>query len=296
MASSHSGISHLFSTKVFDMHRHGCIFDFVNKMKGSSMKAEEIKEIVELHDLWRKGNPEGVRADLRGANLREANLRGANLREANLRGADLRGADLRGADLRGADLWGANLRGANLWEADLREANLREADLREANLREADLREADLREANLREADLWGADLREADLRGADLRGADLRGADLRGADLWEADLRGANIEKVSWPSPTIVLLASWGTVSSDLCLELMRYDAFNHPDPKAFDAWAENGTCPYDDVHIERAASFTEKKGAWSPGPAKSAYALMQMLLKECCKQEDSNATDPND
>ena len=80
-----------------------------------------------------------VRANLRGANLRDADLRGANLRDAdlggaNLRGANLGGANLGGANLRDADLWGANLRGANLRDADLRDANLRGANLGGANL------------------------------------------------------------------------------------------------------------------------------------------------------------------
>ena len=64
----------------------------------------------------------GERADLIGADLREANLREADLWGANLREADLCRANLRGADLREADLWGANLRGANLRGADLCEA------------------------------------------------------------------------------------------------------------------------------------------------------------------------------
>ncbi len=104
------------------------------------MTKEEIKEVLEKHSHWLNEDCdgwEGMRAD-----LREADLYGADLREANLRGADLRGANLRGADLRGADLRGA------------------------------DLFEADLRSADLRKAYLFGADLREADLSGADLRGA----------------------------------------------------------------------------------------------------------------------------
>jgi uncharacterized protein YjbI with pentapeptide repeats len=143
------------------------------------MNANEIKEILALHEKWLKGLADGRGANLRGADLGGANLRGANLWEADLRGANLRGADLGGANLGGANLGGANLRGANLWEADLRGANLGGANLRGANLWEADLR---------------GANLGEADLRGANLRGANLWGADLRGANLWEADLRGANL------------------------------------------------------------------------------------------------------
>ncbi|EAW5296969.1 pentapeptide repeat-containing protein [Salmonella enterica] len=93
-------------------------------------------------------------------------------------------ADLRGADLRDANLYGADLYGANLCDADLRGANLCDADLRGADLRDANLCGADLRGA-----DLCGANLCDADLRGADLCGANLRGADLRDANLCGADL-----------------------------------------------------------------------------------------------------------
>ena len=80
--------------------------------------------------------------------------------KANLRNADLRGADLLYADLRGADFSGANLRYACLSCANLRNANLRGADLSGADLR--------------------GADLLYANLSGADFSGANLSGAYLR--------------------------------------------------------------------------------------------------------------------
>ena len=104
----------------------------------------ELASILNLHKAWIIGEDYGKRADLSGADLREADLReanlsGADLREADLRRADLSGADLRGADLSGADLSGADLSGADLSEADLREANLSGADLREADLSGADL-------------------------------------------------------------------------------------------------------------------------------------------------------------
>jgi hypothetical protein len=139
-----------------------------------------MKEILEKHTKWLRGESGGERADLHGADLRGANLGGADLSRANLDEANLDEANLRGANLYGADLSGANLRGANLYEANLRGASLREADLygadlSRANLSRANLRVTDLREANLRWADLYGADLNEADLRGASLRWADLR-------------------------------------------------------------------------------------------------------------------------
>ena len=86
------------------------------------MNANEMKEILEKHRKWLMEEPDGARANLRGADLRGANLRGADLYGADLYGADLYGANLYGADLYGADLRGANLRGADLRGADLRGA------------------------------------------------------------------------------------------------------------------------------------------------------------------------------
>ena len=79
----------------------------------------ELKIVLEKHALWLRNDPNGIRADLCGASLREASLSEVNLGGASLYGADLRGADLREASLGGADLRGADLRGADLRGADL---------------------------------------------------------------------------------------------------------------------------------------------------------------------------------
>ena len=78
----------------------------------------ELKDILEKHFLWLKGDPNGERADLSWADLYGADLSGANLSMANLRGADLCGAYLCGAYLRKADLSMANLSEANLYGAN----------------------------------------------------------------------------------------------------------------------------------------------------------------------------------
>jgi hypothetical protein len=168
--------------------------------------------------------------------------------------------------------------------ADLRSANLRSADLRSANLRSADLSFADLRSANLRFADLRSADLRFADLRSADLSFADLRSADLSFADLSFADLRSADLSSANLTSPTAVLLAMWGDLSQQLCADLMLFDADNHPDKTAFDHWAAGGSCPYSDVHVQRAANFSERKELWGKGQPCRPYDLMTRVLAECC------------
>ena len=159
----------------------------------------KLNKILSNHKLWLTDKPNGIRADLKGANLKGANLSGADLKYANLYGANLYDADLSGADLYGAnlgcaDLRSADLKGTYLKGANLSGADLRNADLRSANLYDADLSGADLYGANLYGANLGCADLRDVNLRDVnlgcvDLSGADLKGADLSGANLWDADL-----------------------------------------------------------------------------------------------------------
>jgi len=80
------------------------------------------------------GAPEGVRLEVRGADLEEVNLQNANLQGANLQGANLQKSNLFKANLRGADLQGANLRQANLARVDLWDADCQDASFYEANL------------------------------------------------------------------------------------------------------------------------------------------------------------------
>ena len=137
-------------------------------------------------------------------------------------------------------------------------------------------------------ADLTGADLTGANLTGANLSEACLTGAYLSRAYLRGANLRGANLREAQLPATTMMLLAYWGDVSPELCRDLMRYDAANHPDPSAFDRWAEGGPCPYTGVRIERAARFIQQATLWSPGEAPSAYQLMVRLIREKCADSD--------
>ena len=120
------------------------------------MDKDNLKKVLELHQLWLFGDESGKRADLSGADLSGANLSGANLSDANLCSADLSGADLSGADLSGVDLKGANLLGADLSDAKLSYVNLRCACLSCANLSGANLRSANLSNAYLSGADLRG--------------------------------------------------------------------------------------------------------------------------------------------
>ena len=97
----------------------------------------ELNDILSKHELWLKGDPYGVRADLSGANLSDANLSDANLSYANLSYADLSRANLSDANLSYADLSRANLSDANLSDANLSYADLSDANLSYANLSDA---------------------------------------------------------------------------------------------------------------------------------------------------------------
>ena len=138
------------------------------------MNSVELKNILDLHEKWINGEPDGKKADLRWA--------------------DLRLADLSRADLHGADLTGANLRAANLRWADLSEACLCYAELSGANLYMTNLIKADLNGVDLRFANIYGTDLNYACLSFADLSRTSLHRANLIGADLHCANLHDANL------------------------------------------------------------------------------------------------------
>jgi WD40 repeat protein/3',5'-cyclic AMP phosphodiesterase CpdA len=99
----------------------------------------------------------GVRADLRGRNLRGEDFSDRDLRWADLTDADLTEARLAGTDLTGAALCGARLVDARLDRALLAGADLRGADLTRARLLGADLRGATLAGSRWRRASLVGA-------------------------------------------------------------------------------------------------------------------------------------------
>lgn len=132
------------------------------------MEQEKIAEILRLHELWLRGDSNGVRANLAGADLTHVNLAKANLKSANLAGVSLAGACLKRANLKGA-----NLAEANLAEANLNRSILANANLSGANLVRASLAYANLTSANLTDAILSGAILARANLHCANLVGAE---------------------------------------------------------------------------------------------------------------------------
>ena len=73
------------------------------------MKDKKVKEVLDSHKKWMRGELGEIFANFQNADLRDKDLQGEDLRGANLQDADLRGARLWGANLQDADLRGANV-------------------------------------------------------------------------------------------------------------------------------------------------------------------------------------------
>ena len=194
----------------------------------------------------------------------------SNLENANLRSANLESAKLGSANLVNANLGFANLRFANLGNANLENANLRSANLENANLENADLRYTNLRYANLGSVNLENANLENADLESANLE---------------NTNLVNANLKNTKLPSPTMILLANWGELSKKTTKMLMRLDCSSIPDGKRlFARWKKIGVCPYEDVNVQRVASFNEHRKWWTYGPPPTIWEAMCAVLDEKC------------
>ncbi len=126
------------------------------------MHQDQLNKQLKLHTQWFNGNPDGIKGDLTGQDLRNLDLSNTDLRKIVLDGADLRGANLfmtnlmyaslKGVNLSetvlqstimtGADLAGANLSGAKLSYVSLGYSNLTGVDLSRAVLSACEMREA----------------------------------------------------------------------------------------------------------------------------------------------------------
>lgn len=181
----------------------------------------DVVRFVAAHERFVKRAADGVRLQLRFADMRGLILQRRDLSEADFAGSDwsrsrlamskfirasfycatLVRADLRGADLSQADLRGASLRGANLYGAMLDDADFRDAELAVANALDgyhlARIDDGGPTPETGSDPARRGVDLRNCSLKRARLSGARLQGADFSGANLHGAQFRGARLDRV---------------------------------------------------------------------------------------------------
>jgi uncharacterized protein YjbI with pentapeptide repeats len=192
--------------------------------------------------------------------------------------------NLSGMDLSWVNLSGANLSGTNLTKADLSGSDLSTANLSRANLTEAVLSKADLSRADLFKANLSRANLFRADLSKADLSRADLSNANLTSANFSWTTINKAKFFFNTFPPVSFFMQLYLGEISNDLCLELMRRDAWAHPDPVAFDHWANGDGCPYHGMESARLWDFCEHSYLWVSGPPQMRDADLVLAI---CKEK---------
>ena len=125
--------------------------------------------------------------------------------------------------------------------------------------------------------------IKELEKHKADLENANLENADLQGADLENADLRGAkNMTFQKFPTIKTIANINLYELSDTLTIELMRRDAFSHPNPKAFIEWSQGGECPYN-INVERLWRFEEKRKLFKQGnPTMRDSDLVVAICKE--------------
>ena len=206
------------------------------------LSQHEADVIALKHELFYKGQANGVRADFSFCDLTGLNLCGRFLADALFTGARLGHVDFSGANLDRANMFAADMRLANLERASMRRTDLRGVILRGANLDGADLFEADMREGriaergqsgelsffhkvdpgpseivaallsntNLEKARMSGiiatqADFTDANMRGCKLVRAKLRDTKMVGAILEGADLTGADMSGANLENAVLV-------------------------------------------------------------------------------------------
>ena len=105
--------------------------------------------------------------------------------------------------------------------------------------------------------------------------------ANLRSAYLRAANLRSADLEFYQFPSIRLLSSMPLGQLSDKLTLELMRRDAYAHPNPNAFNSWSKNGECPYQ--REERFWFFEIDRNLWKSGnPEMRDSDLIIAICKE--------------
>ena len=148
---------------------------------------------------------------------------------------------------------------------------------------------------------LYNADFTESTIKNTTFEGANLNHAifkytqlidiNFRRTNLYRATFSEAKIKHISWPAPTMVLLANWERIEDRTLLnQLMNYDRVNlHNGTRAFELWEETSTCPFLYADTQRTAVFHEEKDVYQEIPDDKIWnplTLMEKILTQKTKE----------
>lgn len=147
------------------------------------MDCEKITEMLRLHKLWLRGDPEGVRAVFFCKEFIEC---------------DIRGADLTKSVFYGCNFYKSNLSGSNFSYSDLGYNNFSKTDFSESDLSNSSIRCNDFSKSNLSRSDIYGTDFSKNDLRGSNLNCSDLSHSNFSSNNLAGASTEGVKFNHLT--------------------------------------------------------------------------------------------------
>jgi len=185
--------------------------------RGRAVAADDLRAIVDAHELFVGRKSGGRRAKLSSSDLSNVDLANRNLSEADFSGSVLYGANLRFTNFQRANLYCTDLRNVDGRYGNFSHADMRGATLNGSNLSNALLDHADFRAGRLvlqgllgtgsvvdRNGSASGVDFSFCSLRGASFESADLKGANFNGAIIHATKFKGARLGNATFEDAVI--------------------------------------------------------------------------------------------
>lgn len=127
----------------------------------------------------------------------------------------------------------------------------------------------------------------EAVRQGISLNYSNLRDSKLRYSNLSGSNLSNANYDIMQ------VLQCSWGEVSKELCVQLMRLDCGALPGgEESFNKWAHGGSCPFEKTSYRRIVYFEESSELWKKHKNGEIWTLWE-IWKQIAKERGIKITE---
>lgn len=192
------------------------------------MTQNEMNEILKLHEMWLKGEKNGVRARIEERDLFGLNMIGANLQHAIITRSFIKNCNMDYANMLNANIINTtiayssmnnvvltsssivnvnmteiSMQGTNLHKAIICESTIQGCDIKESNFERITLKHSTVSDSSLAKSNMKKADLGFANIVRCNLAFANLQDANVCSANLTQTGLMGANLTNLIWNSNT---------------------------------------------------------------------------------------------